>query len=275
MLRLIDHTYTLPFSDTLTAFPTILDEKMGANENAKIGEQAKQSSHHSLFNTQLLPVLTVTSVEIPEGEYLPENIPLVEITMDDVSRGQEMHKRNEAAFAASGHSDHFYQLPATATFVHSESSDDETLPEDSILDFPVFPDVPHADFSHRDLNSLPAADLHRSQGHFHHPKNLKTGFHTLEKLEEIDYENEISHRYPQPAGGQTEVDYDEDDLGFSGPEFRPTMRKVIMSHEDLISTLRSMIHKEEDEVDQMERAYLDSILNLNAEDDAEGDSRLR
>ena len=53
------------------------------------------------------------------------------------------------------------------------------------------------------------------------------------------------------------------------------MRKVIMSHEDLISTLRSMIHKEEDEVDQMERAYLDSILNLNAEDDAEGDSRLR
>ena len=94
---------------------------------------------------------------------------------------------------------------------------------------------------------------------------MDNDFSQLEKLEEIRFES--VPKTAAPSGSPTTTTTDGaagsqfSDLPFSPyQQFNPTMKRVVMTHDDLMSTIKNMVQNQENNI-ELEKRFLEALVN--------------
>ena len=206
------------------------------------------------LNTNSYPILDICSIEIPDGETLPETMPLLSLDMiEKLSKNVEKNLSNV----------------------------EESLTGNEIETIDDFPKLHNVHIRHRiphsatttttmstESSSTSTTAATASTSEFT-PKVL-TEDDTLEVLEEIDFMSNdvstterpdvISRRHHETFRPFHHLRRHRDRLGVvSVPEFKPIHKRVVMSRRNLMETLQEMISRQEENLED-ERHLLSSEL---------------
>ena len=203
------------------------------------------------LNTNSYPILDVCSVEIPDGESLPEQMPLLSLDMvQKMSKNVENNSTAEDNLSGSEPIDNFPKLhnvhirhrvphpttsTTTTTMSTTESMTSEFTPtalsEDDTLE-----KIEEIDFSQKPTDDVLSAD------------NSVNSRHQDSSLHQRPFHHLRRHR---------------DRLGVvSVPEFKPIRKRVVMSRQNLLATLQEMMNRQDENLER-ERQFVSSELEAS------------
>ena len=234
-------------------FPSVLDDLSDELLDLNSGNSETTTFMTEKLNTNSYPILDVCSVEIPDGESLPEQMPLLSLDMvQKMSKNIENNSTAEENFSGSETIDNFPKLHN----VHIRHR------------------VPHPMTS--STTSTTISTTTESMTSEFTPTALSED-DTLEKIEEIDFsqkpnddvlstENSSNIRQQDSSLHQRPFHHlrrHRDRLGVvSVPEFRPIRKRVVMSRQNLLATLQEMMNRQDENLER-ERQFVSSELEAN------------
>jgi hypothetical protein len=204
------------------------------------------------LNTNSYPILDICSIEIPDGETLPETMPLLSLDMIE-----KLSKNVEKNLSSVGE--------------NSTGNNIQTIDD--------FPKLHNVHIRHRIPHSTTTASTESlawstttttatpaSTSEF--TPNVLSEDDTLEILEEIDFMSKvptesndgIARRHHDTFRPFHHLRRHRDRLGVvSVPEFKPIHKRVVMSRRNLMETLQEMISRQEENLES-ERHFISSEL---------------
>lgn len=251
--------------------------------NEQLSQDSSMAAHlinSHLLNTNFYPMLDLATVEIPKGEEtFPMSIPFFGINLKPLDF--------ETLSRPSANADHEDRSAAPTEDQNVEGNDDEEV---AVQDFPVLHDfhIQHRDhdgheedgdegeeFEGRELlpePRLPQSEVTSTRTHLDsrlHGVNhngldlsdfplLDNNFSKLEKLEEIRFES--VPKSPASLQASSSVTDSSGKSPLRRQVFNPTVKRVVMTHDDMMSTLKHMMENQEMDI-QLEKKFLEALVD--------------
>ncbi|TRY79275.1 hypothetical protein TCAL_01958 [Tigriopus californicus] len=226
------------------ALPSVLRDMVFSGEL-----HSNETRSRSMFNGVHNPVMDISSIELPHGEEIPQQIPL--LNFSSLLAIQAAHERAEQQNILT----HTLKQNIIREFVEKEEQDEGKKEVEEQSQFSYYDNVPY----NSELFTEPPE--HFDYNHYEEASDfgdaLLNDFPILSPNLNLDSKSVRSEEEPEETHFQ---DYFPSHSRLFMPEFKPTSTRVLMSQADLVNKLKSILEQEEGEI-EAEKTFLESLLN--------------
>ena len=272
--------------------PSIFNEHLSHGD----GSSSNLARHLNSYrvNSNVYPMLDLVTVEIPKGDTFPVTVPFFGLNLKPLdfetlahgsdnetadnkqnattndSMGDEQAVEEETAVLQDFPVLHDFHIQHRTTHEghverRRQGEDEEEVRE--LLPEPRLPATsPRSSSAAYVPNSRLEGIRHKGMDLSNFPL-LDNDFSQLEKIEEIRFESvpkapAVSTNLQAALGGAAVDSSMNLPLNHPYKQFNPTVKRVVMTHDDLMSTIKQMMQNQEMDI-KLEKKFLEALVNEN------------